>query len=138
MIKYIIDNWRDYHYWFTLSPTVWSQAWLIGLLIGLGVLLVAGLGSGIVAAHLKEQGNHLTAQVWRRARGLIAWTVFISVLLVGFRYEQVTLLSGRWWWVLLAAWLVWRIIKLALFVFKKLLRDQAALEKKMAFEKYLP
>ncbi len=137
-MNYILQNFLDYHYWFTMAPMSWSRNWLIGLSIVSGVLLIAALGAGIVAAHLKAKGDHLTAQVWRRGRSLTVLTVILGLLLVWFRYEQVVFLSSRWWWALLVVWLGWRITMLVIFVLKKLPRDRAALNKKMAFEKYLP
>ena len=138
MLKYIVQNWLDYHYWLSMNPVSWSRPWLMGLLIAFGVILVASVVAGVMATAVKKRGDHLTAQAWRQGRNLGTGLVIMGMFLVWFRYEGVTLLSSRWWWVLLVVWAVWRIVFLTLFVFKKLPQYRAALEKKKAFEKYLP
>lgn len=101
-------------------------------------MLVAGFVAGALASRLKKSGDHLTAQAWRRGKNLGLTAGIVWLVLVWLRFEQITLLSARWWWVIFAAWLIWRAVSLTLFVSKKLPRDKAALAKKMVFEKYLP
>lgn len=138
MINFISQNFLDYHYWFTMSPAPLTRAWLIGATVAFVLFIVVGIAAGVYAKRLKRTGNPLTAQGWRCLRKFGWWGGIVGLLLVWFRYEQVSLLGARFWWVAVAIWLGWWAVLIAIFVFKKLPQNKMIWEQKKAFEKYLP
>ena len=123
-------------FWFGLNPA----PFIAPVFVGLGVFLLALLVAGIIvkALGVKARKNPPLHRVYSRV-GRISLTVsIIGLILFFFSYEQISLVSARFWWGLLAVGTIVWVVLAARDMRKKYPAEKKLLADRLAREKYLP
>jgi hypothetical protein len=123
-------------FWFNVNPPPFVGPVFIGLGILLAVIFIAGIAIKWFA-YKKRSNPPLHRVLSRIGRAEIA-VALIGAFFYFVSYEQIVLVSARFWWLLLAvAAVVWKVY-IFLDIKKRYPVEKKALADRMAKEKYLP
>jgi len=109
-------------------------------MIVLGALVAVIFVGGIVIKWFgyKKRNNPPLHRVLSRLGKAEIYVGLIGALLYFFSYEQISLVSARFWWILLAAMaIVWKTY-IVIDIMKRYPIEKKALADRLAKEKYLP
>ena len=120
---------------FSLRPPLMQNRAVLILLITFGVFIVAGIACNVLT---KSNKNYLTAKGFKKLANLFLTTGSLGLVYLFFAWQGVTLLSARFWLLILlivaAVWLIFILKYLMIQVPKK----RQEINKKREFEKYIP
>jgi amino acid transporter len=125
-----------FQYWFGTGVIPFVPAVSRIILILMTALVLAGIA---IAVYLKLQKGMDKAirRVWKRVAALCATMGAIGLLLYGFYYEGIPVLSMRFWWIvwfIIVAWWKYDIWK----EYRKTMASRAVDKDRANYEKWLP
>lgn len=96
-----------FDFWFSTNPlpfSLWAERIILVLTVALTVLAIIGLVFAVRGGWGKRERRVLQDSSWN-----LLWIGLVGLLLYGFSYERIPVLSMRAFWVAWLAWLVWAV-----------------------------
>lgn len=126
----------SFQYWFGTGVLPFAPLVSRGILILMSALVLTGIA---IAIYLKLQKGMDKAirRVWKRVAALCATQGIIGLLLYGFYYEGIPVLSMRFWYIVWLVILVWWAYDIAV-EYRKAKADKIGDAERQKYEKWLP
>lgn len=124
-------------YWLTVAPGLVSVKFLIILAVIFGGVFVFGVVSRFLARYYQKKKSYLAGIYFKLSTLSLTMGVF-GLMYYFFIYENIYLLSARFWFLIWLIGLVWWLLFLVKFYYVKLPAEKKTLSEREIFEKYLP
>ncbi len=123
-------------YWFGTQPPPFLPMVERGLLAAFAVWTLGGIAASLF---LMKQGlGKSTRRALEKTAGLLTWSGLTGLLFWSFAYEEIPVLSMRFFYVLLLAWIVYGVYDIIRFVSVTVPEQRRIEEEREAREKWLP
>jgi len=123
-------------YWFGIRPAPFIPAVERALLVAFAVWMLGGIVASLLL--LKRGIAKPTRVALEKAAGLLTWSGLTGLVLWGFEYERIPILSMRFFYVLLVAWIAYGVYGIVRYLRVEVPAQQRIEEEKAAREKWLP
>jgi hypothetical protein len=123
-------------YWFGTQPPPFLPMVERGLLAAFGVWTLGGIAASLF---LMKQGlEKSTRRALEKTAGLLTWSGLTGLVLWTFEYEQIPVLSMRFFFVIVLAWIAYGVFDIVRFVSVTVPEQRRIEEEREAREKWLP